>query len=281
MNQTIAILDFGSQYAQLIARRVRENRVFSLLVPPTVTPKQLKDMNAVGLIFSGGPASVYEKESPQCDPALLEMGLPVLGICYGMQVTCRLLGARVDAAKAREYGRTRLDILAADGLLSRIPSPTNVWMSHGDMVQSLPADFVPLAATPNCPVAAVRHRTRPVFGVQFHPEVTHTAFGGQLLRNFLYDICGSKGDWEVGSFVTRTIESIRARVGADERVICGLSGGVDSSVTAALLREAIGERLVCIFVDNGLLRKNEVSLVESTFRDHFKINLQTAPAGPG
>lgn len=280
MNQTIAILDFGSQYAQLIARRVRENRVFSLLVPPTITPKQLRDMGAVGLIFSGGPASVYEKEAPQCDPALLELGLPVLGICYGMQVTCRLLGAEVDAAKAREYGRTRLDIVAADALLTRIPSPTNVWMSHGDMVQSLTADFMPLAATPNCPIAAVRHKTRPVFGVQFHPEVTHTPFGGQLLRNFLYDICGAKGDWEVGSFVARSIDAIRARVGADERVICGLSGGVDSSVTAALIHEAIGNRLECIFVDNGVLRKNEVGLVESTFRDHFKINLRVVPAGP-
>lgn len=280
MNQTIAILDFGSQYAQLIARRVRENRVFSLLVPPTITPKQLRDMGAVGLIFSGGPASVYEKEAPQCDPALLELGLPVLGICYGMQVTCRLLGAEVDAAKAREYGRTRLDIVAADALLTRIPSPTNVWMSHGDMVQSLTADFMPLAATPNCPIAAVRHKTRPVFGVQFHPEVTHTPFGGQLLRNFLYDICGAKGDWEVGSFVAKSIDAIRARVGADERVICGLSGGVDSSVTAALIHEAIGNRLECIFVDNGVLRKNEVGLVESTFRDHFKINLRVVPAGP-
>lgn len=280
MNQTIAILDFGSQYAQLIARRVRENRVFSLLVPPTITPKQLRDMGAVGLIFSGGPASVYEQEAPQCDPALLEMGLPVLGICYGMQVTCRLLGAKVDAAKAREYGRTRLDIVAADALLTRIPSPTNVWMSHGDMVQSLTADFIPLAATPNCPIAAVRHKTRAVFGVQFHPEVTHTPFGGQLLRNFLYDICGAKGDWEVGSFVAKSIDAIRARVGADERVICGLSGGVDSSVTAALIHEAIGDRLECIFVDNGVLRKNEAGLVESTFRDHFKINLRVVPAGP-
>ena len=274
MNQTIAILDFGSQYSQLIARRVRENRVFSRLVPPTISPGELRAMNAAGLIFSGGPASVYEQEAPQCDPALLEMGLPVLGICYGMQVSCRLLGAEVNAAKAREYGRTRLEIVAADGLLARVPSPTNVWMSHGDVVQDLPAEFVPLARTASCPIAAVRHRSRPVYGVQFHPEVTHTPCGGQLLRNFLYDVCGCKGNWEVGSFITSSIAAIRDRVGPDERVICGLSGGVDSSVTAALLHAAIGERLVCIFVDNGLLRKNEVALVESTFQDHFRINLR-------
>ena len=273
MNQTIAILDFGSQYSQLIARRVRENRVFSRLVAPTIAPGELRAMNAAGLIFSGGPASVYEQEAPRCDPALLEMGLPVLGICYGMQVSCRLLGAEVNAAKAREYGRTRLEIVTADNLLARIPSPTNVWMSHGDMVQDLPAEFVPLASTASCPIAAVRHRSRPVYGVQFHPEVTHTPCGGQLLRNFLYDVCGCKGDWEVGSFITSSIAAIRDRVGPDERVICGLSGGVDSSVTAALLHAAIGERLVCIFVDNGLLRNNEVALVESTFQDHFKINL--------
>jgi GMP synthase (glutamine-hydrolysing) len=274
MNQTIAILDFGSQYSQLIARRVRENRVFSRLVAPTIAPGELRAMNAAGLIFSGGPASVYEQEAPRCDPALLEMGLPVLGICYGMQVSCRLLGAEVNAAKAREYGRTRLEIVTADNLLARIPSPTNVWMSHGDMVQDLPVEFVPLARTASCPIAAVRHRSRPVYGVQFHPEVTHTPCGGQLLRNFLYDVCGCKGDWEVGSFITSSIAAIRDRVGPDERVICGLSGGVDSSVTAALLHAAIGERLVCIFVDNGLLRNNEVALVESTFQDHFRINLR-------
>ena len=274
MNQTIAILDFGSQYSQLIARRVRENRVFSRLVAPTIAPGELRAMNAAGLIFSGGPASVYEQEAPRCDPALLEMGLPVLGICYGMQVSCRLLGAEVNAAKAREYGRTRLEIIAADKLLARVPSPTNVWMSHGDVVQDLPVEFVPLARTASCPIAAVRHRSRPVYGVQFHPEVTHTPCGGQLLRNFLYDVCGCKGDWEVGSFITSSIAAIRDRVGPDERVICGLSGGVDSSVTAALLHAAIGERLVCIFVDNGLLRNNEVALVESTFQDHFKINLR-------
>ncbi len=274
MSQTIAILDFGSQYAQLIARRIRENRVFSRLVSPTVSPAELRAMHAVGLIFSGGPASVYEQNAPRCDPGLLEMGLPVLGICYGMQVTCQLLGAHVEPAPAREYGRAKLEILDAHGLLGRITSPAGVWMSHGDMVQTLPEAFVPLARTANCPIAAVRHRDRPVFGVQFHPEVTHTACGSQLLRNFLYDICGCRGDWEMGNFITAAVQEVQQRVGREDRVICGLSGGVDSSVTAALLHQAIGDRLVCIFVDNGLLRKGEVALVESTFRDHFRINLR-------
>jgi GMP synthase (glutamine-hydrolysing) len=278
MEETIAILDFGSQYSQLIARRVRENRVFSIICRPDISPDELKKLNVSGLIFSGGPSSVYEAGAPKCDPSILDLGVPVLGICYGMQVTCQLLGAKVDAAPAREYGRTNLEVVDTGGLMTHVPSPTTVWMSHGDMVQALPKDFVSLARTPNCPLAAVRHRSRPVFGVQFHPEVTHTRYGGQILRNFLYHICGCKGSWEVGNFVQDTIQSIRQRVGADERVICGLSGGVDSSVTAALLHEAIGDRLVCIFVNNGVLRKNEVALVESTFRGHFKIDLRVVDA---
>jgi GMP synthase (glutamine-hydrolysing) len=278
MEETIAIIDFGSQYVQLIARRIRENRVFSVICPPTVTVERLKELNVVGLIFSGGPSSVYEPGAPRCDSALLEMGVPVLGICYGMQLASDLLGARVDAAPSREYGRTRLEVIDQDRLLAHVPAQSNVWMSHGDMVQQLPPDFIPLARTPSCPIAAVRHRSRPLYGVQFHPEVTHTACGGQLLRNFLYEICGCRGQWEVGSFVTQAIRSVREQVGPDQRVICGLSGGVDSSVTAALLHEAIGERLVCIFVNNGLLRKNEVPLVDSTFRGHFKMDLRVVPA---
>ncbi|MHC4675598.1 MAG: glutamine-hydrolyzing GMP synthase [Planctomycetota bacterium] len=278
MNQTIAILDFGSQYSQLIARRVRENRVYSVVCRPSISPDKLRKLNVIGLIFSGGPASVYEKDAPQADKALLAMGVPVLGICYGMQISCQLLGAQVDANPAREYGRVQLDVLETSGLLAHVPPRTNVWMSHGDMVQTLPAEFVPLAKTGNCPIAAVRHKDKPIFGVQFHPEVTHTPCGGQILRNFLYEICGCSGDWEVGNFIEDSLRSIRQRVGPKDRVICGLSGGVDSSVTAALLHEAIGDRLVCIFVDNGLLRKNEVELVESTFRDHFKIDLRVAHA---
>ncbi|HOA75939.1 MAG TPA: glutamine-hydrolyzing GMP synthase [Phycisphaerae bacterium] len=278
MEETIAILDFGSQYSQLIARRVRENRVFSVVCPPSISPDKLREMNVSGLIFSGGPSSVYEKNAPKCDPGLLDLGVPILGICYGMQVTAALLGAKVDAAPAREYGRTGLEVLESTGLFRHVPGPTTVWMSHGDMVQTLPEGFIPLARTANCELAAVRHRERPIFGVQFHPEVTHTRYGGQILRNFLYDICGCKGSWEVGNFVETAVASIRERVGPNDRVICGLSGGVDSSVTAALLHEAIGDRLVCIFVDNGLLRRNEASLVESTFRGHFKIDLRVVNA---
>ncbi len=278
MEQTIAILDFGSQYAQLIARRVRENRVFSLICPPDISPQKLRELNVVGLIFSGGPASVYQDGAPRCDPTLLQMSLPVLGICYGMQLSAHLLGAEVQPSPAREYGRTKLEVLDPACLFAHVPQQTNVWMSHGDIVQKLSDDFLPLARTPNCPVAAVRHRRRPVYGVQFHPEVTHTSCGGQLLRNFLYDICGCSGKWEVGNFITDAIRSVREQVGPNDRVICGLSGGVDSSVTAALIHEAIGDRLVCIFVDNGLLRKNEVALVEATFRDHFKIDLRVVSA---
>ncbi len=278
MKETIAIIDFGSQYSQLIARRVRENRVFSVVCAPDVDPDQLRNINLAGLIFTGGPASVYEPGAPRCAEALLELGVPILGICYGMQISCLLLGAEVNAAPAREYGRVRLDVLDDVDLLGHVGSPASVWMSHGDMVHSLPKDFIPLARTANCPIAAVRHRNRPVYGVQFHPEVTHTACGDQILRNFLYNICGCGGSWEVRNFVTEAIDDIRQRVGGHERVICGLSGGVDSSVTAALLHEAIGDRLVCIFVDNGVLRKNEVQLVESTFREHFKIDLRVADA---
>lgn len=278
MKETVAVLDFGSQYAQLIARRVRENRVYSILCPPTISPAHIREMNVTGMIFSGGPASVYAAGAPKCDPTLLQMDIPVLGICYGMQISCQSLGAKVNAAPAREYGRTRLEVIDARGLLAHVQSPATVWMSHGDMVQDLPADFVPLARTPNCPIAAVRHKTKPVYCVQFHPEVTHTPCGGQILRNFLYEICGCKGTWEMGNFINETIEAVRAKVKPDERVICGLSGGVDSSVVSALLHKAIGDSLVCIFVDNGFLRKNEVELVEATFRDHFQIDLRVARA---
>jgi len=274
-DQTIAILDFGAQYAQLIARRVRENHVHSRLFAPSVKPEQLEAENAVGIILSGGPASVYDPGAPLCDPALFEMDLPVLGICYGLQVACHLLGGRVSPSATREYGRTRLAIHANDPLVAHVPADTTVWMSHGDAVDMLSSDFVPLAATPACRFAVVRHKNRPLFGVQFHPEVTHTACGDQLIRNFLYDICKCDGTWRMADVAESAAADIRRRVPANARVICGLSGGVDSSVVAAILQRAIGERLTCIFVDHGLLRANEAELVESTFRDHFKMDLHT------
>ena len=280
-DETIAILDFGSQYAQLIARRVRENHVFSMLCRPDISVEELRQMNVAGLILSGGPASVYIEDAPRCDPAVLEMGVPILGICYGMQIGCEILGGQVAPTTSREYGRTHLRTAKPERLLAHVPADTTVWMSHGDIVADLSDDFIPLAETDTCPYAAVRHARRPFYGVQFHPEVTHTPHGGQIIRNFLYDICGCQGDWRVGSFVETAIASVRERVRPDERVICGLSGGVDSSVVAALLHRAIGDRLACIFVDNGVLRKNEASLVEATFRDHFRMDLHVVDAAEG
>ncbi len=276
--ETIVILDFGSQYAQLIARRIRENGVYSVLARPDVTVEELKALNLKGLIFTGGPSSVYDEGAPRCCPELLDLGVPVLGICYGMQIAAQILGADVKPASSREYGRTSLTITNPDVLLKNIPTDTSVWMSHGDQVQTLNDDFIPLAATPTCPIGAVKHKTRPFYGVQFHPEVTHTPHGTEIFVNFLYDICGCEGSWRMAAFIDSVIEDVRATVGEDENVICGLSGGVDSSVVAALLHKAIGDRLKCIFVDNGLLRMNEVPFVESTFKDHFKLNLTTVHA---
>src|SRR3954451_4283921 len=277
-DEVIPILDFGSQYAQLIARRVREKGVFSELVRPDIPADELKRRNLKGLILSGGPSSVYEPNAPRCDPKIFDLGVPVLGICYGMQLGAQVLGGQVKPAKAREYGRAKLHVTGTDPLVRGLPPETTVWMSHGDQIHELPDEFVPLATTRTCPYAAARHRTRPFYGVQFHPEVTHTPRGEQIFHNFLYEICKSSGSWTMGNFVEQAIRSIRQRVAPNTKVICGLYGGVDSSVTAALLHKAIGKQLVCIFVDNGLLRKNERELVESTCRNPFKINLITSDA---
>jgi GMP synthase (glutamine-hydrolysing) len=271
-DEVVPVLDFGSQYAQLIARRVREAGVYSELVRPNISVAELKHLNPKGIILSGGPSSVYEPNAPRCDPAIFDLGVPVLGICYGMQLGVQILGGQVKPGKAREFGRAKLTICGDDALTKGLPPETTVWMSHGDQVHDLPADFIPLATTPTCPYAAARHTARPFYGVQFHPEVTHTPRGELIFHNFLYDICKCQGAWSMGTFVDRSVEKIRKQVGSGT-VICGLSGGVDSSVVAALLHKAIGSQLVCIFVDNGLLRKNEKQLVENTFRDHFKIRL--------
>ncbi len=276
--ETVAILDFGGQYTQLIARRVRENHVYSELLAPDTPASRLRELGVRGIILSGGPASVYETGAPTCDPAIFDLGVPVLGICYGMQIACLQLGGQVKAGNTREYGRVRLHTKSASAILANLPAETSVWMSHGDAVTAVSEEFESLAATDNCPIAAVRHRTRPVFGVQFHPEVTHTPLGGQILRNFLYDVCRCRGTWRVAAEVEQMVEQVRAQVGTTARVICGLSGGVDSSVVAALIHRAIGERLVCIFVDNGLLRRGERDLVEATFRRHFGMQLRVADA---
>jgi len=277
-DEVVPILDFGSQYVQLIARRVREAGVFSTLVRPDIPIEELAAMKPAGLILSGGPASVHESDAPRCDPRLFEMGVPVLGICYGMQVGCQLLGAKVDHAASREYGRAALTVCDGGGdLLGGLPDQTTVWMSHGDQVNHLPQDFIALATTPTCPYAAVRHNQLPFWGIQFHPEVTHTPHGSEVLSNFLFHICSCQGSWRMSHFLETQVQQIRQQVG-DSKVVCGLSGGVDSSVVAAILAKAIGEQLACIFVDNGLLRKNERELVESTFRDHFDLDLRVVDA---
>jgi GMP synthase (glutamine-hydrolysing) len=277
-DEVIPILDFGSQYSQLIARRVREQGVYSELVRPGISVEELRKFKLKGLILSGGPSSVYDAGAPRSDPKIFELGVPVLGICYGMQLGAQILGGEVKPAKAREYGRAKLSVTdEKDALVHGLPKETTVWMSHGDQVHELPGDFVALATTPTCPYAAARHRTRPFYGVQFHPEVTHTPRGEQIFHNFLYDICKCAGTWTMGNFAEQAIARAREQVGSG-RVICGLSGGVDSSVVAALLHRAIRDQLTCIFVDNGLLRKNERAMVEQTFRDHFKIDLRVHDA---
>jgi GMP synthase (glutamine-hydrolysing) len=278
--EVVPILDFGSQTAQLIARRVREAGAFGILVAPTITPDELKAMNPKGIILSGGPASTLEEGAPKCDQGIFDLGVPVLGICYGMQLGCSLLGATIRPAASREFGRANLHILDDNCFLAGIPERTAVWMSHGDQVEDLdPTRFGTLATTPTCPHAAVRyeHGHRRFYGVQFHPEVTHTHHGLDILRNFLFDVCGCAGTWRMASFAQTAMDRIREQVGS-ARVVCGLSGGVDSAVAAILLHKAIGDQLTCVFVDNGLLRKSERNLVETTFRDHFSIDLRVVDA---
>ena len=268
----IAILDFGSQYVQLIARRVREHNVYSRIFPARVSVDELSKLPLKGIILSGGPASVYEASAPRCDERILDLGVPTLGICYGMQLGCQMLGAEVTPAPSREYGRATLTILDKTGLFATMPDDTLVWASHGDQVANPGKGFVKLAQTKTCPWAAVRHPAKKFFGVQFHPEVSHTPKGPVILKNFLYDVCGCTGDWKMSDFVAETVKTVRRQVG-DATVICGLSGGVDSSVVASLIHQAIGDQLVCILVDNGLLRRNERESIVSTFRDHFHIDL--------
>ncbi len=271
--EIIAILDFGSQYGQLIARRVREQNVYSQICRADIAAEELSKLGVRGIILSGGPASVYDEKALVCDEKIFELGVPILGICYGMQLGCQVLGAKIIAAQRREYGRTILSILDKSDLFANIPDSITAWASHGDQIGQLSDDFVKLATTDTCPYAAVRHSKKKFFGVQFHPEVSHTPKGSLILKNFLYDICRCSGDWKMSDFVSDTLEAVRSQAG-DAKVICGLSGGVDSSVVASLMHKAIGDQLVCIFVDNGLLRNNECEDVISTFRNHFHMDLR-------
>jgi len=289
--ETVLILDFGSQTAQLIARRVREAGVFSMVIRPDTPAEQIAARKPKGIILSGGPASVYDAGAPTCDPMIFELGVPILGICYGMQIASKLLGAQVAKAEHREFGRASVTVRDRTGLLHALPEQATVWMSHGDQVSldgagaELKSASTVLASTPTCPLAAVRiarHARGDVpaltfYGVQFHPEVTHTPQGAEIIENFLYEVCKCAGDWAMADYLQTAIETVRTRVGSS-RVLCGLSGGVDSSVVAALLHRAIGEQLTCVFVDNGLLRMNERQFVEHTFRDHFRMSLVTADA---
>ncbi|MFC1757513.1 glutamine-hydrolyzing GMP synthase [Planctomycetota bacterium] len=276
-DQRILVLDFGSQYAQLIARRVREQNVYCEIVRHDIAAERIRQHAPSGIILSGGPSSVYADGAPQCDPGIFELDLPILGICYGMQVVCNAMGGEVKNTPCREYGRASCSITESSELFADLPSETEVWMSHGDQVTGISDAFQPLAKTDTCPFAAVKHRSLPVYGLQFHPEVTHTPLGSTILRNFLRGVCGCDGTWTMGDFAKEVIEDIRNRVG-DRRVICGLSGGVDSAVTAALLYKAIGPQLTCILVDNGLLRANEAEAVIREFTDHFKTDLRVVDA---
>jgi GMP synthase (glutamine-hydrolysing) len=271
-DEKVLVVDFGAQYAQLIARRVREQNVYCEIVRHDVGAEQIRLRNPRGLILSGGPSSVYEDGAPRCDPRIFELGIPVLGICYGMQLACDALGGRVENAPAREFGRARVSVNRESELFAGLPREMDVWMSHGDQVSQLSDVFVPLARTRTCPYAAVKHRKLPVYGLQFHPEVTHTPLGGTLLHNFLTVVCHCSGTWRLGDFSKETIDAVRQQIG-NSRVICGLSGGVDSAVVAALLYQAIGSRLSCILVDNGLLRKDEIESVRAEFTNHFQTDL--------
>ena len=278
-HRPVVVIDFGSQTAQLIARRIRELGTLAILESPDKTAADIQSLNPLAIVLSGGPASVYAPNAPACNPDIFKLNIPVLGICYGLQAACHALGSSITPANHREYGSSKLNITNHNTLLASVPDHTTVWMSHGDQINDLDTNaFTTLASTPTCPHAAVKHTSLPFYGTQFHPEVTHTPHGTDILRNFLHDIAHAPADWKMSSFMHEQIDAIKKRVG-DHRVICGLSGGVDSSVTAALLHQAIGDQLSCVFVDNGLLRKNETQRVQNAFADHFNIDLHTANDG--
>lgn len=277
-SQRILILDFGSQYTQLIARRIRECKVYCEIHPYSVGVDWVKRFSPQGIVLSGGPASVYQPEAPMISKQILQLGIPVLGICYGMQLVAHLLGGKVKEAHSREYGRAEVEILETDSLFRGLGSRQTVWMSHGDRIEVLPPGFHVIAKSSNSPVAAFSNQEGRIYGVQFHPEVAHTPKGKVLIRNFLRLVCGCRPLWTMRSFVEAATAALRRDVG-DERVICALSGGVDSAVTATLLHRAIGARLYCIFVDNGLLRQGEAQEVRSTFGERFGKNFHHVEAG--
>ncbi|MBI2421512.1 MAG: glutamine-hydrolyzing GMP synthase [Candidatus Hydrogenedentes bacterium] len=270
--QPIVVLDFGAQYSKLIARRVREANVYSLILPYNIPAEELRAHQPAGIIFSGGPAGVHAAGAPKPDPAVYDLGVPILGICYGVQLFADMLGGKVERATAREYGLAHLEHGDSKGFLKHIAPKTQVWMSHGDRITELPPGFEVIGTTEHSPYAAIADAKRRCFGVQFHPEVIHTVEGTKMLNNFVHEVCGCKDSWTMHNFVDQAVDEIRAAVGK-KKVLCGLSGGVDSSVAAALIHKAIGDQLTCVFVNNGLLRLGEDELVQRVFRDHFHINL--------
>jgi GMP synthase (glutamine-hydrolysing) len=277
IGRPIIVLDFGAQYSKLIARRVREAKVYSLILPYNATVDQIRQHNPAGIIFSGGPASVHVAGAPKPDPAVFELGLPILGICYGVQLFADMLGGKVEPSTKREYGIAHVAHEDSTGFLAGLDADCQVWMSHGDRITALPPGFEAIGHTEHSPYAIIADRAKHRYGVQFHPEVVHTPQGSQLLANFVHTICGCDAAWDMGNFVDLALEDIRAKVGG-KQVLCGLSGGVDSSVAAVLIHRAIGDNLTCIFVNNGLLRKGEAEMVQHVFRDNFHIKLDYVDA---
>ena len=280
VHQTILVLDFGSQYTQLIARRLRELSVYSEVLPFGTPIDTLRDRHPAGIILSGGPKSVSDEGAPRCDPAVFDLGVPVLGVCYGMQMMTAVLGGQVSRSDRREFGHADVDVAATappPRLFEGVPGRLKVWASHGDCVSAVPPGFSIAATSTSVPVAAMEHTTRRLFGLLFHPEVVHTEHGSQLLRNFAYGVCGCTGDWTIRSFIDEATDRIRQQVG-EGRVVCGLSGGVDSTVAAMLMHRAIGDRLTCIFVDNGLLRHEEANQINKRFREKLQLPLDFVDA---
>lgn len=270
--EMIVVLDFGSQYNQLITRRIRDFGVYSELHPHTITAEEIKKMNPKGIIFSGGPNSVYDENAFHCDEAIFDLGLPVLGICYGMQLMTKHLNGKVESASTREYGKASITVQNESSLLAKLPKEQVVWMSHGDLVVEAPEGFTVDATSESCPISSMSNEEKKFYAVQFHPEVQHSEYGFEMLKNFAFDICGCKGDWSMENFIEIEMEKIRQTVGG-KQVLCALSGGVDSSVVAVLIHRAIGDQLTCIFVDHGLLRKGEAEGVMETLAKGFHMNV--------
>ncbi|UAL52593.1 glutamine-hydrolyzing GMP synthase [Metabacillus sp. CT-WN-B3] len=271
-DEMVVVLDFGSQYNQLITRRIRELGVYSELHPHTLTAEEIKKMNPKGIILSGGPNSVYGEQAFRCDEKIFDLGIPVLGICYGMQLMTHYLGGKVEAANHREYGKATLNVQTETALFADLPKQQIVWMSHGDLVADIPSGFIVDATSPACPFAAISNEERRLYGVQFHPEVRHSEFGNDMLKNFVFGVCGCSEEWSMENFIEMELQKIREQVG-EKQVLCALSGGVDSSVVAVLIHKAIGDQLTCIFVDHGLLRKDEAEGVMKTFSEGFNMNV--------